>query len=122
MNSKMEQDDKLKDLLSGTKLKASENLKYRIMQQIETESALSRKKVKAPKAQPLIGSMVTIFGVMYALIILVALGVYLTAGSDALLSGVFYLPAILIASVCGIFWMITTLDERRKNKRVEQEQ
>lgn len=115
----MEQDDKLKNLLSGTKLKASENLKYRIMQQIETENALLKKKAETPKAQPFIGNMVTIFGVMYALIALVALGIYLTAGSEALLSGIFYLPVIFIASVCGMFWMITMFDERRKMKKVK---
>ena len=64
------QDDKIKDLLSGTKIKAGENLKFRIMQQIETENALSRKKVT--NTRPILGNMLTIFGVMYLLIAIVA--------------------------------------------------
>lgn len=110
-NSNMKRDDDLKKLLSGTKIKASENLKYRIMQQIETENALARKK---SKARPVLGSMFSIFGVMYALIAVVGIGIYTTIGSEALMTSTFFLPLIFISSVCGLYWLITVFDDRRK--------
>lgn len=108
------QDDKIKELLSGTKMKAGESLKYRIMQQIETEKALAPKKNIS--ARPVIKNMLTTFGVMYALIAIVGLAVYTTAGQSALSSTTFYIPVILISSVCSLFWMISVYDDRRRNK------
>lgn len=108
-------DSQLKEILAETKIKASENLKYRIMQQIETEKALSPQKVK--NSIPLIGNMISIFGIMYALIALTGIGVYLTGGKNALESITFLLPVMLIASVCSIFWMISTYDDQRRSKQ-----
>lgn len=110
------QDDKIRELLSGTKMKAGENLKYRIMHQIETEQALTRQKKKVASSNPFIGNMIAIFGVMYALIVMVALGAYLIGGKDALESLQFIAPVVLIASACGIFWMISMYDDRRRSK------
>lgn len=109
------QDDKFRNLLSGTRIKASENLKFRIMQQIETEKALSREK--KPDSRPLIGNMLSIFGIMYALIALVGLGVYFSGGKSALESVTFFIPVILIGSVCSMFWMISAYDDRRRSKQ-----
>jgi len=114
----MQQDDKIRELLSGTKLKAGENLKYRIMHQIETETALSKSKKKVNKTRPLIGNMITIFGIIYGLIVLLGLTIYLTGGKDALSSIAFFAPVVLIASAGGLFWMISIYDDRRRsNKR-----
>lgn len=113
-NNKMKTDDELKRLLSGTKIKASENLKYRIMQQIETEQALSRKEAKS--SRPVIGSMLSIFGIMYALIAVIGIAIYSSAGSNALISSTFLLPVVFISSICGLYWLITVFDERRKAK------
>lgn len=109
----MKKDDDLKKLFAGTKVKASENLKYRIMQQIETEQALSHKK---SKSRPVLGSMLSIFGIMYALIAAIGIGVYTSAGSGALMSGTFILPVVFISSVCGLYWLITIFDDRRRVK------
>ncbi|MDR0825396.1 MAG: hypothetical protein LBN74_09900 [Prevotella sp.] len=108
------QDDKIKALLSGTKIKAGENLTYRIMRQIEAEQALVRKK--ATNSRPVINNMITIFGVMYLLIAIAGLIVYFSAGKEALESMKFFAPVILIASACGIFWSISTFDDRRRSK------
>lgn len=108
-------DDPFKDLLSGTRLKAGENLKYRIMQQVETEKALLPQKVKSNR--PLVSSMFSTFGVMYLLIAMIGFGVYLTGGQSALESAAFFLPVILIASVCSFFWMISAYDDRRRSKQ-----
>lgn len=114
-NSEMKKDEDLKKLFAQTGVKASDNLKYRIMQQIETEQALSRKK-KA-KSRPILGSMLSIFGVMYALIAAIGVGVYASAGSSALMSSTFILPVVFISSVCGLYWLITVFDDKRKASR-----
>lgn len=109
---KIKKDDNLKKLLSTTKMKASENLRYRVMQQIETEQALSRKKTKS--SRPVIGSMLTIFGIMYALIAIAGVIAYTTIGVQALTSSTFILSVVFISSICGLYWLITSFDERRK--------
>ncbi|MDR2953900.1 MAG: hypothetical protein LBV43_02330 [Prevotella sp.] len=109
------QDEKFRELFSGTKIGASENLKFRIMHQIEAEKALSSKK--RTNVQPLISNMLSIFGVMYLLIAVVGLTIYLNGGKSALESVTFFIPVILIASVCGMFWMISIYDDRRRSKQ-----
>jgi len=109
------QDEKIKELLSGTKVNAGENLKFRIMQQIETEKALSRQR--KPDTRPLISNMLSVFGIMYVLIALVGVGIYFTGGRSALESVAFFVPVILIASVCSMFWMISAYDDRRHSKQ-----
>lgn len=117
-NIKM-QDEQIRKLFTGTKIKAGENLKYRIMQQIETESVLvGKKKVKSQSVMPLINSMISVFGVMYALIGLIAAGVYFTGGKSALESVAFFVPVIMVATVCVMFLMISVLDDKRRNKRM----
>lgn len=108
-------DSLLKEILADTKIKAGKNLKYRIMQQIETEKVFSPQKVK--NSTPLIGNMFSIFGIMYALIAMIGIGVYLTGGKNALESITFLLPVTLVASVCSIFWMISTYDDQRRSKQ-----
>jgi Trk-type K+ transport system membrane component len=104
------QDDKLKDLLAGTNVKAGENLKYRIMQQIETEKALSRKKVRS--SRPLVGNTITTLGIIYILIAIVGTSAFFTGGKEVS----FFASSILIASAGSIFWMISVFDERRRSK------
>ncbi|MFV0419801.1 MAG: hypothetical protein ACK5KT_13855 [Dysgonomonas sp.] len=111
-------EDKFSEFLSGTKMKAGENLKFRIMQQIETEKALS--KNKKVDTSPLIGNMLSIFGVMYVLIAIVGVSIYFSGGKSALESVTFFIPVILIASVCSMFWMISTYDDRRRSKQKER--
>lgn len=111
------QDDRIRALFAGTKIKAGENLKYRIMQQIETESVLYGKKAKNRNVVPLIKNILSVFVIMYALIALTAAGVYATGGISALKSVTFFIPVILIASVCGLFLMISVLDDRRRSRR-----
>ncbi len=111
------QDDRIRALFSGTKVKAGANLKFRIMQQIETESILAGKKSKSKNIMPLIWNMLSVFGVMYGLIAIVAAGVFFTGGKSALESVTFFVPVILITSVCGLFLMISTFDDKRRSKK-----
>lgn len=108
------QDDKLKELLAGTDIKAGENLKFRVMQQIETETALLPKKVKSSRL--LIGNTIISFGIIYILIVITGLSVFFTGGKEALESVTFFAPVIMIASAGSIFWMISTYDDRRRSK------
>ena len=115
MSNENIKDDKFRDIFAGTKIHAGENLKYRIMQQIETEKALSPQKVKS--SIPLIGNMLTVFGVMYALIAVIGIGIYMSEGKNVLESISFLLPVFLVILICSIFWMISVYDDRRRSRQ-----
>ncbi|HCO66141.1 MAG TPA: hypothetical protein DIT04_00020 [Dysgonomonas sp.] len=108
------EDLRFRKILSDTKLSAGENLKFRIMQQIETENSLVRKKAKGSFS--ILDNMFSVFGVMYAVIAIAAGIVYFSAGKEAVESSYMYLIVILIVSVCSMFWMISLYDERRRKK------
>lgn len=110
----------IKELLSGIKLEAGDNLKYRIMHQIEAEKALSR-KAKSGFSRSAIRSFFSVFGIMYAVITIIGLGIYLSAGKSALGSSAFYIPVLLVIFICGLYWMITSLDDRLREKRKKRE-
>ena len=114
------QDDIMRQLFAGTKVKVGENLKYRIMQQIETESIFAAKKSKSKSVVPFIRNMLLVFGVMYALIIIFGVSVYLTGGKKDLESITFFIPVIMIASVCVFFWMISAYDDKRRLKHTQE--
>jgi len=114
------QDEKIKELLSGTKLKASDNLKYRIMQQIQTESALSKKKLKAKSSESIWSNLIPVFGVMYLLIIGLGLGMYFTSGKEGLLSPTFFAVTIMIITICSAFLAITFYDNKRRLKQKDK--
>lgn len=102
----------IRDILSETRLEPSSNLKYRIMQQIQMEKALSKKGLQnsfSPK-----GLMLSIFGIMYAVLAVVGLLIYYLYGKAGLESSSAYMIVILIGSVCGVFWMLSVLDEKRR--------
>lgn len=107
-------EEQFRKILSETKTPAGESLKFRIMQQIETEKSLSRKEAK--RSFSAVSSMFSIFGIMYVIIAIVAGGIYFSAGKDAVESTYTYLTVILIVSVCSMFWMISLYDERRRQK------
>ncbi len=104
------EDSRFRDLLSGTRLEASDNLKVRIMQQIETEKALTKQNAKARSG---LGNIISILGVMYTLIGILGTGIYITYGSQALRLPSLYMPIILITSVCSVFLLISTFDDKR---------
>jgi len=114
------QDEKIKEILSFSKMKVGENLKYRIMQQIETESVFSAKKSKIKDMRPLVGNSFLIFGVMYSLIILTVIGFFLTGGIESIIMLTFIVPVIMISLVCSIFWLISIYDDKRRFKQQNQ--
>lgn len=107
--------DVLKEILADSTIKAGDNLKYRIMHQIEVESSVLRKPQR--DLVPFVKNMFSLFGIMYLLIAIIGALVYFGEGKEALLSVAFFVPVILIASVCGVFWMISSYDDRRMSKK-----
>lgn len=104
-------DELMKKLMQHSDLKPSENLKYRIMHQIEVEQSLRYKKVKSTK--PLLKSISSVVAVFYVLILaLVGFSVY-TGGLEALASKEFIISAACISLPCAVYGLIITLDEKR---------
>lgn len=105
-------EDQLRSLFSETKDHASENLKYRIMQQIQTEAALSR-KITENKGS-VFSAILPVLGIMYLIVAVILLIVYLVYGSEALYSSTVYVPVLSVASVCSIYLLISAFDEKRR--------
>lgn len=111
-------DDFIRQLMQSTKKQAPENLKYRVMQQIETEKALTPQKTAPKKVREnTLKDFKTIFGVMYALLFAFSLFTLIFEGKDAIASTQFILVATLIFVVSGAFWGITRLDAYVRGKR-----
>ena len=112
------QDERLRRMLKPTKKQASPNLKYRIMRQIETESTLTRKKTAmVPKQRNVLKDFITIFGIMYGVLAVMAGGAYLLQGKEFMLSPRFLWTVVLVAFIFSAFWLITRLDVYLKEKQ-----
>lgn len=116
-NNKTRNDEIIRKMMQSAKQQAPENLKYRIMHQIETESALTRKAAPAKKREgSVLKDFIGIFGVMYAVLAALIGGAYVLKGKDFLLSPDFIWMVVLVASVFSLFWLMTRVDERVRNK------
>lgn len=117
MSSK-DDDAMIRHLMQASKKEAPENLKYRIMNQIETEAALTRKQQPAakPSTNPL-RNFWAVFGIMYIVIILLSAHAYFTKGADYLLSGPFIGTIALISGVFSLFWLTTKVDEWYRDRK-----
>ena len=112
----------IREMMQTAKRKAPENLKHRIMQQIETEKALTPSKINNRKES---GNILTefgsIFGIMYAVLAVMIAATYLLFGQEYLLSPQFLGTMILIASVFSLLWLIACIDSYlRKKKNVQK--
>lgn len=114
-NINNQEDRKIKELLSGTKIKAGDNLKYRIMHQIQAEQALSRKASK--KSMPLLRNIIPVMVVMYILIVGIIVVNYALKGSQILESVTFFMPILLVSLVGSLFWIVSCLDDSRRSRR-----
>lgn len=111
------QDGDLRKLFEGLKIEAGENLKYRIMQQIETESVFVKKRVEVKSPIPIVKNVLTVFGVMYGLIVLVVAAAWFYGGQETLLSPTLFTPVIGIAFICGMLALISVFDDYRRAAR-----
>jgi len=117
--NKMDKEEMIiREMMLSERKKAPENLKFRIMQQIETEKALTPQQSKPRKRSgTLLGEMGAIFGSMYAVLAAMIMGAYLLEGTDFLLSPRFIATVVLVASVFSLFWLMTRFDAYLRGKR-----
>ena len=117
--NKIENEEKIiRQMMQSEMKKAPENLKFRIMHQIETRKALTPQKRKPKKESgTLLKEMGAIFGTMYAVMAAMVIGGYLLQGKDFLLTPQFIGPVVLVASVFSLFWLMTRLDAYLKIRK-----
>ena len=115
----LSEEELMRELIRYGKTPAPENLKYRIMQQIQTEQALkSRQEFPTQRRRENIwGEFKTIFGIMYAVLAVIVAGTFFLKGKEFFLSTQFWNIVIVVASVFSIFWMITCLDSHLREKK-----
>lgn len=115
----LSEEEQMRELIRYGKTPAPENLKYRIMQQIQMEQALkSRQEFPTQRRRENIwGEFKTIFGIMYAVLAVIVAGTFFLKGKEFFLSTQFWNIVIVVASVFSIFWMITCLDSHLREKK-----
>lgn len=111
----------IRKVIAESKLKASENLKFRIINQIETEEALKPKQVPGSNSIKKDSSNILkdfgyLFGTMYIIIAIITLFFYITEGRESLFTVQYLGLVILAASIFSIFWMFTRLDIYTRRK------
>lgn len=124
-NKNNREDEIMNRLMQSAQKKAPDNLKFRIMHQIETEAALSKKQklVKTNQPHPL-KSFWSIFGAMYAIIALILGFTYFTKGSDHLLSKEIIGAVVFVSFLFALYWLMTKVEEhywknhKRGNNRI----
>ena len=122
MQKNIDKDDALiRSLLQTNRQQAPANLKYRILQQIETEKAIISDKPLPQKAsRNVMREFFTIFGIMYAALALLIGTAYLTGGYALIRSSQFIWTIILVAFIFSLIWFMIGLDaflrERNRNR------
>jgi hypothetical protein len=110
-------DEIIKQMIKSTKHQASENLKYRIMHQIEAEKVFTPQKAKPKKETTnVLRDFGSIFGWMYAVLAIIIGGAYIVGGQELLLSTQFVGTVLLVSFVFSLFWLITQLDAYLRKK------
>lgn len=111
----MVDDKKLRELLQKTELQPSENLRYRIMQQIEVENAIKPSRVKSNK--PIVSLTIGVLIGVYLLIMVIAVVSIVVGGVESLISVKFIFPAFIILFSGTIYLLTSLFDERRYRSR-----
>ncbi len=121
------EEEAIRVLMQGARLKAPEYLKYRVMHQLEAEKAVApRAKKGSEESGSVLRDLGTIFGIMYALLAVMVVVAYILFGGQFLLSTEFVGAALLVVFVFSMLWLIAQLDRRvqakrfGKNKRVSE--
>ena len=110
--NKQREEETIRQMMQSAKRQAPENLQHHIMQQIETERALTRRSVSTQKSRSnsVLKDLVSIFGIMYAILAAVIGGAFLCKGKEFLQSESFVWTILLIVFVSSLLWLITQLD------------
>lgn len=108
----------IREMMQTAKAEAPENLKYRIMHQIETEKALTPPKGNnRQETGNVLKEFGSIFGTMYAVLAVMIAAAYFLFGKEFLLSSQFLGSVILVASIFSLLWLISRLDSLLKEKK-----
>ncbi|HBX20355.1 MAG TPA: hypothetical protein DEF88_07900, partial [Porphyromonadaceae bacterium] len=95
--NKFTEDEKMRRLLRTSKLRASENFSWRVMQQIETEKALTaRRRTSKRPGYNVFTDTRSIFGSMYAVLLAMVALAYFEQGKEVLLTPDFLGKALLV--------------------------
>ncbi len=107
----------IRKLMHSTKQHALENMKYRIMQQIETEKSLIHQQTKkSRRASEMLDSFKSVFGKVSVLILALIVVAFILKGSNFLLSFEFLSVLSLIVLVATAFWFFAQLEARVRRK------
>ena len=120
-------DKEIRNMISFAKIKAPENMKYRIMHQIEYEEALStEKELKSSGFESIniFRELLSIFGIMYAIIAVISIASYYLMGPEFYTSIEFWGAIILVSLISSLLWLILRLDTflQEKNFRKKTNQ
>lgn len=115
-------EEMIRSMLKHSKEKAPENLKYRIMHQIEAEKAVTPVvKEKRKLWGKLLRETGGIFGTMYAVLAVMIGAAYFLFGKDFLTSAEFLGAAAFVGFVFTMLWLISRLDQHLQSKRFKKE-
>lgn len=122
---KYSEDESFRKMIETSKIIAPENLKYRIMHQIEAEKVFtsqeSNKQVSTRKTTGnVLKDLTSIFGTMYAVLAVIIAVAYFLQGEEFLKSPQFWGTIILVGFIFSLFWLISRLDANMKEKRLKQ--
>ena len=118
-NNIQRDDEFIREMMQSAKDQAPEDLKFRIMHQVETESALKHQQAPVKlRERKVLKDFIGIFGLMYAVLAALIGGAYLLKGKEFVLSSGFLWTIILVAFVFSLFWLMSRVDERLKDKRL----
>ena len=113
-----QEDELIRQMMQSTQVSAPENLKHRIMQQIQTENALTPKRVKLKnESSTVLKDFKAIFGIMYLLVFGISVFSVISNGTQSLISQQFICTVLLIQIVFTSFWAITRLDAHLRRRR-----
>ncbi|RYM32799.1 hypothetical protein ERX46_12100 [Brumimicrobium glaciale] len=107
------EDKELKELMLASKLKASENLKDRIIHQINAEKGLIPKSHKVKTSN---GSYFYILRVMYLFLLILAAYFYFQTDGNPFQSQTFVISTLFIASTFSLYWFVNVYVDYRKTK------
>ena len=115
------EDVKIGRLISSSKIKAPDNLKYRIMHQIEYESALTgdndiKKNSVNSEDGAVVRDLVSIFGTMYAVFAIIVIAAYFIHGNEFYQTIEFWGSIALVAVIFSFLWLFSRIDAHIKEK------
>ncbi len=117
-NNITKEEERVRILMQKTKEKAPDNLKHRIMHQIEAEEAVAPIKLNTSKESGnVIRELGSIFGTMYAVLAGMIAAAYFIFGQEFLLSSEFIGASAFVAFVFSMLWLISQLDRRLRSRK-----